>query len=77
MAKRTKTRLPLLTHLCNVALENYNNHREATHPVIEQVEDKINRLAHDVQNVRLVNTLIANRRLTRTPSGHLFIRLDT
>ena len=71
-----KNRLPLLTHLCNVALESYNRNREATHPVIEQVEDKINRLSGIRDNVRLVSTLIANQRLTRAPSGRLFVRLD-
>lgn len=68
-------RLPLMTHLCNKAVERYNNTKDANDPVICQIEDRLNSLASQPANAQMTRTLTANRRLNHNGAGRIYVQL--
>ena len=74
--KETTMRLPVMTHICNKAVEKYNNSKDSADGSICYMESRINKLANDPSNRKITETLIANHRLTKSTTGHLYIRLD-
>jgi hypothetical protein len=68
-------RLPLMTHLCNKAVERYNNTKDANDQMICQIEDRINALASKPENQKITSVLAANKRLSHNGAGRIYVQL--